>query len=130
MSKAADGKLDLFERSGRRHTAGMSGCSEFLGEIIQVVQFISLFSSPAESCLTLCNPINHSMLGLPVHHQLLEFTQIMASEWVMPSPISSSVIPVSCCLQSFPASGSFQMNQLSHQVAKVLEFQLQHQSFQ
>ena len=50
------------------------------------------------------------------------------SRWCHPT-ISSSVIPFSCP-QSFPASGSFQMNQLSHQVAKVLEFQLQHQSFQ
>ena len=64
----------------------MGGISELLGEMIQVVQFVSLFSSPAESCLTFCNPMNCSMLGLPVHHQLLEFTQIMAIEWVMPSP--------------------------------------------
>ena len=33
------------------------------------------FSSVAQSCLTLCNPMNQSTLGLPVHHQLLEFTQ-------------------------------------------------------
>ena len=33
------------------------------------------FSSVAQSCLTLCNPMNHSMPGLPVHHQLPEFTQ-------------------------------------------------------
>ena len=32
------------------------------------------FSSVAQLCLTLCNPMNGSMLGLPVHHQLLEFT--------------------------------------------------------
>jgi len=44
--------------------------------------------------------------------------------------ISSSVIPFSSCLQSFPASGSFQWVSSLHQVAKVLEFQLQHQSFQ
>ena len=31
--------------------------------------------SVAQSCLTLCDPMNHSMPGLPVHHQLLEFTQ-------------------------------------------------------
>ena len=43
--------------------------------------------------------------------------------------ISSSIIPLSG-LQSFPASGSFSMNQYLHQVTKVLEFQLQHQSFQ
>ena len=33
------------------------------------------FNSVTQSCLTLCNPMNHSMPGLPVHHQLLEFTQ-------------------------------------------------------
>ena len=43
--------------------------------------------------------------------------------------ISSSVLPFSSCLQSFPASGSFLMSQLSPQVAKALERQLQHQSF-
>ena len=47
------------------------------------------------------------------------------SRWCHPT-ISSSVVPFSSCSQSFPASGSFQMSQL----AKVLEFQLQHQSFQ
>ena len=44
--------------------------------------------------------------------------------------ISSSVMPFSSCLQSFPASGSFPVCQLFAQVAKVLEFQLQHQSYQ
>ena len=44
--------------------------------------------------------------------------------------ISSSVIPFSSCPQSFPASGLFKWVSSSHQVAKVLEFQLQHQSFQ
>ena len=33
------------------------------------------FSSVAQSCLTLCDPMNHSTPGLPVHHQLPEFTQ-------------------------------------------------------
>ena len=33
------------------------------------------FSSVAQSCPTVCDPMNHSMPGLPVHHQLLEFTQ-------------------------------------------------------
>ena len=44
--------------------------------------------------------------------------------------ISSSVIPFFSCLQSFPASGSLPMGQFFHQVAKVMELQLQHQSFQ
>ena len=52
------------------------------------------------------------------------------SRWCHPT-ISSSVVPFSSRPQSFPASGSFQMSQLClHQVAKLLEFQLQHQSFQ
>ena len=60
----------------------------------------------------LCNPMNCSTPGLPVHHHLLEFTQTHV-HWVGCHPtISSSVIPFSSCLQSFPASGSFQMSQL------------------
>ena len=53
-----------------------------------------------------------------------------SSQWCHPA-ISSSVIPFSSCPQSFPASGSLPISlSSSHQVAKVLEFQLQHQSFQ
>ena len=51
------------------------------------------------------------------------------SQWYHPT-ISSPIIPFSSCLHSFPASRSFPMSQFSHQVAKVLEFQLQHYSFQ
>ena len=43
------------------------------------------FSSVAQSCPALCNPMNCSTPGLPVHHQLLEFTQLMSTESVMPS---------------------------------------------
>ena len=67
------------------------------------------FSSVAQSCLTLCNPMDCSMPGHPVHDQLLEFTQIRV-RWVSDAiQPSHPVIPFSC-LQSFPASGSFQMN--------------------
>ena len=51
------------------------------------------------------------------------------SWWCHPT-FSSSVVPFSSYLQSFPESGSFQWVSSSHQVAEVLEFQLQHQSFQ
>ena len=64
--------------------------------------------------MTLCDPMNCSMPGPPVHHQLPEFTQTHScplSLWCHPS-ISFSVIPFFSCLQSFPASGSFQMSQL------------------
>ena len=42
-------------------------------------------SSITQSCPTLCNPRNHSTPGLPVHHQLSEFTQLMSIESVIPS---------------------------------------------
>ena len=70
--------------------------------------------------------------GFPVHHQTPRACSDSCplSQWCH-STISSSVIPLSSCLQSFPASRSFPMSQFfSHQVAKVLEFQLEHQSFQ
>ena len=95
------------------------------------------FSSVTQSCLTLCDPTDCSMPGLPVHHQLLELAQTHvhqvhscpSNSWYHPT-ISSSVNLFSSCLQSFPASGSFPMSQFLHQVAKVLELQFQHQSFQ
>ena len=64
------------------------------------------FSSVAQSCPTLWDPMDYSTPGFPVHHQLLEPTQ--THQWCHPI-ISSSVIPFSC-LQSFPASGYFQMS--------------------
>ena len=88
------------------------------------------FSSVTQLCPTLCDPMDCRMPGLPVHHQLPEFTQTQcALSWWCHPTISSSVVPFSSCLQSFPASVSFLVSSL-HQVAKILEFQLQHQSFQ
>ena len=56
------------------------------------------FSSVAQSCLTLCDPMNHSTPGLPVHHQLLEFTQThvhRVGDAIQPShPLSSPSPPV------------------------------------
>ena len=88
-------------------------------------------SSVAQSCLTLCDPMNCSMPGLPVHHKLLEFTQTYAhrvGDAIQPShPLSSPSPPASNPSQH---QGLFQCVNSLHQVAKVLEFQLQHQSFQ
>ena len=71
------------------------------------------FSSVAQSCPTLCDPMNHSMPGLPVYHQLLEFySNSCPSSWWCHPAISSSVIPFFYCPQSLPASGSFPMSQL------------------
>ena len=55
--------------------------------------------------------------------------KLMSVELLIHRTFSSSIVPFSSSLQSFPASVSFQMSQSSHQVVKVLEFQLQHQSF-
>ena len=68
------------------------------------------FSSVAQLCLSLCDPMNRSTPGLPVHHQLPESTQSHV-HWVSDA-IQPSVVPFSSCPQSFPASGSFQMSQL------------------
>ena len=70
------------------------------------------FSSVAQLCPTLWDPMNCSTPGLPIHHQLLEFTQTHVHESVMHLTILSFVIPFSSCLQSFPTSGSFPVSQL------------------
>ena len=88
-------------------------------------------SSVVQSCLTLCDPMNHSMPGLPVYHQLPKFTQTHAhwvSDAIQPShPLSSPSPPAPNPSQH---QDLFQWVNSSHEVAKVLEFQLQHQSFQ
>ena len=86
------------------------------------------FSSVAQLYPTVCDLMDCSMPGFPVHHQLLEPAQTRpSSRWCHPT-ISSSFNPFSSCLLSFPASRSFLMR--THQVAKVLEPQLQYPSFQ
>ena len=74
------------------------------------MQFSVHFSSVAQSCLTLWDPVNCSIPGLPVHHQLPEFTQTHVHR--VSDAISSSVVPFSSCLQSLPASESFPTSQL------------------
>ena len=75
--------------------------------------FCVQFSSVAQLCPTLCDPMNRSMPGLPVYHQLLDFTQTHV-HWVGDAiqPTNLLLSPFSSCLQSFPTSGSFQMSQL------------------
>ena len=143
------------------------------------------FSSVAQSCPTLCDPMNCSMPSLPVHHQLPEFTQthihalfcmfitkagtsqvqfssvqsfsrirLFVIPWIaahqaslsitnsrsLPKLLSiKSVMPSSYLILLSPSppapnpsqhQGLFQWVNSSHEVAKILEFQLQHQSFQ
>ena len=88
------------------------------------------FSSVVQSYLSLCEPKECSMPGLPVHQQLPEVTQThvhQVSDAIQPShPLSSP----SLAFNLSQHQGLFKWVTSSHQVAEVLEFQLQHQSFQ
>ena len=88
-------------------------------------------SSVAQSGLTLCNPMDCSTAGFSVHHRLPEPAQTHL-HWVgnaiQPSHPLLSPSPPTFTLSQH--QGLFQWVSSSHQVAKVLEFQLQHQSFQ
>ena len=90
------------------------------------VQFsLVQFSSVDQSCPTLCNPMNCSMPGLPVHHHLPEFTQThvhRVSDAIQPShPLSSPFPPAANPSQH---QSLFQWVNSSHELAKVLKFQL------
>ena len=104
------------------------GTSELLKEELNSASV--QFSSVPQSPLTLCNPIDCSTLGLPVHHQLLEFTQThvhWVGDAIQPSHPLWSPSPPAFNLSEH--QGLFKWVSSLHQVAKRLEFQLQHQSF-
>ena len=88
-------------------------------------------SSVAQSCLILCDPMNCSTPGFPVHHQLPEFTQTnvhRVGDASQPShPLSSPSPPA---LNPSQHQSLLQWVNSSHEVAKILEFQFSHQSFQ
>ena len=89
------------------------------------------FSSVTQLCPTLCDPMNCSTPSLPVHHQLPESTEThvyWVGDAIQPSHPLSSPSPLALNLSQH--QGLFKWVSSSHQVAKVLEFQLQHQSFQ
>ena len=88
-------------------------------------------SSVAQSRPTLCDPMDCSTPGFPVHHQLPEYTQThvhWVGDAIQPFHPLSSLSPPALNLSQH--QGLFQWVSSSHQVAKVLELQLQHQSFQ
>ena len=85
------------------------------------------FSSVSQSCPTLCDPMDCSTPCLPVHHQLPEFTHThvhWVGDAIQPSPPLSSPSPPTFNLSQH--QGLFQWVSSTHQVARVLEFQLQH----
>ena len=101
--------------------------------ITRAEQFFSSvqFSSVIQSCPSLCDPMNHSTPGLPVHQQLPESTQThvrWVGDAIQPSHALSSPSPPTPTPSQH--QGLFQWVNSSHEVAKVLEFQLQHHSLQ
>ena len=83
-----------------------------------------MVSSVTQLCPTLCDPMNHSAPGLPVHHQLPEFTQTQSIESVMPSSLLILCRPLLLLPPIPPGMSLLQLVNSSHEVAKVLEFQL------
>ena len=100
------------------------------GEVTDSMK-IPRISSVTQSCLTFCDPVDYSMPGFSVHHQLpkLVLTQVhQVSDAIQPShPLS---LPSPPAFNLSQHQGLFQWVSSSQQVAKVLQFQLQHQSFQ
>ena len=89
------------------------------------------FSSLAQSCPTLCDPMDCSTPGLPVPHHLPKFAQVHVHR------IGDAIQPSHLLVPSTPSAlnlsqdqGFFQLVSCSHQMTKILELQLQHQSFQ
>ena len=87
------------------------------------------FSSVAQSCLTLCDPMNHSMPGLPVHHLHPEFTQThvhWVSDAIQPShPLSSPSPPESSLRMKWPKYWSFSFSIIaSKEIPGLISFRM------
>ena len=97
----------------------------------KILDHMVRLNSVSQSCPTLCDPMDCSTPGFPVHHQLLEPTLTHVhhvGDAIQPSHPLLSPSPLAFNLSQH--QGLFQRVGSSHQVAKILEFQLQHHSFQ
>ena len=83
----------------------------FLMSVLYQVYVTVQFSSVTQSCPTLCDRMDCSTPGFPVHHQLWELAQTHVHRVGDAIQPFHSAIPFSSCIQSFPASGSFPMSQ-------------------
>ena len=95
---------------------GLSSCLDYKlltchQQEIKLDGFSVHFSSVAQSYLTLCDPVDCSMLPCPSPTPGDYLNSCPSHWWCSHPTISSSVVPFSSCLQSFPASGSFPMSQ-------------------
>ena len=97
----------------------------------RTLSIIILYCSVTQSCLTLCDPMNCNTPGFPVHHQLPEPTQTHVHRVNDAIQLSHPLLsPSPPALNLSQYQGLFKWVSSSHQVAKVLEFQLKHQFFQ
>ena len=123
-------KIPWTEESGGLQAMGLKKVEHNWSDWALMHAF-SKFSSFAQSCPTLCDPMDCSMPGLPAHHELPKLAQAhfhQVSDAIQPShPLSSPSPPA---LNLSQHQGLFKWVSSSHQVAKILEFQLQHQPFQ
>ena len=98
-------------------------CKFFYQFLKKMYLVISHLSSVAQLCPTLCDPIHYSLPGFPAHHQHTELAQTHVHR-------VSDAIHLIIYRPLSPPAFNLSQHQGSHQVAKVLDFQLQHQSFQ
>ena len=103
--------IHLFPKCFAQTIIGVSLCKKKKKASSQPVKKVQ-FSSVTQSCPTLCNPMNCSTPGLPVHHQLPESTQTHVHRVGDAIQPSHPLVLFSSCPQSLPASGSFSMSQL------------------
>ena len=125
--------MDLYATGINKHISHWQKMCWFVIVPISINKdvFQHQFSSVTQSCLTLCDPMDCSTPTFPVHYQLQELAQThvhQVSDAIQPfNPLVSPSVPAFNLSQHH---GLFQWFSSSHQVTKVLEFQLQHQSFQ
>ena len=121
----------------QKHREGSKGTKVYISEFLTTFCSIDrgsgwpAISSVAQLCPTLHDHMDCSMPGFPVHHQLPELAQTHVHQVgndIQPSHPLSSPFPPAFNLSQH--QGLFQWVHSSHQVTKVLEFHLQHQSFQ
>ena len=113
------------------NAAHLASLSFTISQSLLKLVSIESVSSVTQLCPTRCNSMDCSTPGFPVHHQLPDLAQThvhWVSDAIQPSPPLSSTSPPALYLSQH--QGLFQWVSSLHQVARVLEFQLQHQSFQ
>ena len=123
----------LYSHSARVHSYQYWTSSDRVSPYVNLRQFTSLYycCSIAQSCLTLCQPMDCSKPGFPVLHYLLELAQTHVC-WVddATQPSHPLLAPSPPAFNLSQHQGLFKWVSSLHQVAKVLELQFQHQSFQ